>query len=215
MEEPDEEDQLEEEVEGDESQDKSGELVDDVEETEDDPVCEPLLVILRTLGLESEEGHGAWVCDAEEAGDVGVTDAEHDEDDASNQAVAGNLTRRQRTYARSVQLRIRGSSIIFAASGGAIFPDPGGRIAAKIMKLAQSHTKFRRDKGTNALDMWVKEQGAKTIKEKEVQAQQRPAATSTGSNSQLRVVFNANEDAMVIDGWMDMEPHVGSCLFSL
>ena len=88
VEEPDEEDQLEEEVEWDESKDKAGELVDNVEESEYDPVCEPLLIVIGALRLESEEGHEAGVGDTEQARDVSVTDAKHYKDDASNQTVA-------------------------------------------------------------------------------------------------------------------------------
>ena len=95
VEQPDEEDQLEEEVEWDECQDESSELVDNVEEAEDNPVCEPLLVIISALRLESQEGHEAGVGNAEKASDVGIADAEHHEDYSSDKAVAGNLTWRQ------------------------------------------------------------------------------------------------------------------------
>ena len=78
VEEPDEEDELDEEVEGDEGQDEAGELVHNVEKAEHDPVGQPLLVVVSALGLESKEGHEAGVGDAEDASDVGVADAEHD-----------------------------------------------------------------------------------------------------------------------------------------
>ena len=78
MEEPDKEDELDEEVEGDEGQDEAGELVHDVEKTEHNPVRQPLLVVVSAFGLESEEGHEAGVGNAEDAGDVGVANAEHD-----------------------------------------------------------------------------------------------------------------------------------------
>ena len=88
VEQPNEEDELEEEVEWDECEDEASELVDNVENSEDNPVGEPLLVIVRTLRLESQEGHEARVGDAEQAGNVGVADAEHDEHNTGDEAVA-------------------------------------------------------------------------------------------------------------------------------
>ena len=49
VEEPDEENELEEEVEGDESENKAGELVHDIEESENNPVRQPLLVVVGAL----------------------------------------------------------------------------------------------------------------------------------------------------------------------
>ena len=46
VEEPDEENELEEEVEGDESQNEAGELVDDVKDAENNPVGQPLFVVI-------------------------------------------------------------------------------------------------------------------------------------------------------------------------
>ena len=95
VEEPDEEDKLEEVVEGDEAEDESSELVDDVEKTEDDPIRQPLLVVIFLLGLESKERHEAGVGDSEEARNVSAADATHNHDDTADDAVAEELLRRE------------------------------------------------------------------------------------------------------------------------
>jgi hypothetical protein len=52
VEEPDEDGELEQVVEGDEVEDEAGELVDHVEQTEDHPVGERLLVVAQTVRFE-------------------------------------------------------------------------------------------------------------------------------------------------------------------
>ena len=75
--EEDEEDELEEVVEGDVVEDDGGEMVDYGEEAEDDPVSEPLLLVSGAFGLEGEEAHDLGVDNTEHAGDVDLVEAEH------------------------------------------------------------------------------------------------------------------------------------------
>ena len=70
---------LQEEVEWDDSEDDSGELVEDVESAEAHPVSEPLLVVIEAFGLEGHEAHESWVGNTDDVGDVGLTDAEHNQ----------------------------------------------------------------------------------------------------------------------------------------
>ena len=67
-------------------------MVDNAEEAKRDPVGEPLLIVIGTLRFEGQERHEARVCDADQAGNVCVSNSEHDHDDASNQAIAGDLS---------------------------------------------------------------------------------------------------------------------------
>lgn len=67
MEEVDIESKFEEIVEGDEGKSESDEGVEDSAETVDDPIGEPLLVIISSLGLECLETH---VCGIEESNNV-------------------------------------------------------------------------------------------------------------------------------------------------
>ena len=78
---------LQEEVEWDDSEDDSGELVEDVESTEADPVSEPLLVVIEAFGLEGHEAHESWVGNTDDVGDVGLTDAEHNQDHHADEGV--------------------------------------------------------------------------------------------------------------------------------
>ena len=78
---------LQEEVEWDDSEDDSGELVEDVESTEADPVSEPLLVVIEAFGLKRHETHESWVGNADHVGDVCLTDAEHHQDHHSDEGV--------------------------------------------------------------------------------------------------------------------------------
>ena len=95
VEEPNEEDELEEVVEGDEAEEESSELVDDVEETKDDPIRQPLLIVIFLIGLEGEERHEAGVSDAKEARNVCASNSTHDHDDSTDDTVAENLLRRE------------------------------------------------------------------------------------------------------------------------
>ena len=78
MEEPDQEAELDEEIEGNKGKDEASELVQDVEQAEDDPVCQPLFVIISTVRLKGEERHEAGVSNAEQASDISVANSEHD-----------------------------------------------------------------------------------------------------------------------------------------
>ena len=87
MEEPDEEGELEEEVEGDELENEAGEMVDDIGDAKHNPVCEPLSIISCSVRFKCEERHEAWVCNAKNACDVGVSDTKHHENNASVECI--------------------------------------------------------------------------------------------------------------------------------
>ena len=57
MEEPDEEGELKEEVEGDELKDEAREVVDDIGNAKHNPVCEPLSIISCSIRFKCEERH--------------------------------------------------------------------------------------------------------------------------------------------------------------
>ena len=69
---------LQEEVEWDETQDDSGELVNDVESAKTHPVGEPLLVVIEAFGLKSHEAHECWVSNSNDVSDVSLANTEHD-----------------------------------------------------------------------------------------------------------------------------------------
>ena len=71
MEQPDQDRNLENVVEGNESEDEPGELVNDIEKAEDHPVSEPLLVVRSVMSLEGVEAHKYWIGNTEEVGDEG------------------------------------------------------------------------------------------------------------------------------------------------
>lgn len=79
--------QFQEVVEWNEGEDDAGELVDDVEGAEADPVGEPLLVVIKPFGLQGQEAHEGWIGNADEVGDIGGADAEHNGEDACGQGV--------------------------------------------------------------------------------------------------------------------------------
>jgi hypothetical protein len=80
VEQPDQDCQLQHIVEGDEVEDKARELVDHIEESEDDPVGQPLLIIFLTAAvLQSVERHEHGVRDAQECSENGLPDAKYDE----------------------------------------------------------------------------------------------------------------------------------------
>lgn len=87
VEEPDEDGELEHVVEGDEVEDEAGELVDHVEQTEDHPVGEPLLVVAQTVRFEGVEAHEHGVGNTQESSEDGLADAEHDEEHQADQTV--------------------------------------------------------------------------------------------------------------------------------
>ena len=95
MEQPDKHGKLEHVVEGDEVEDETSKLVNHVEETEDDPVGKPLLVIiLALLGLrllvvvlKGMEGHEHWVSDTEKCGDESLSNAKDHEKDEGSEGV--------------------------------------------------------------------------------------------------------------------------------
>ena len=81
------ESQLQEIVEWDELENHTGELVDHVEGSETHPVCEPLLVVINSLGLESNETHECWIGNPNDIGNVGLANAKHDEENSCNEGV--------------------------------------------------------------------------------------------------------------------------------
>lgn len=83
--EPEEEDGLEEEVEGEPVQEDIGEGLDDRNESVHGPVGQPLLVILLLGGLEGLEGTVGGVDEAEEVGEelAGKVEEDHQEDEGS------------------------------------------------------------------------------------------------------------------------------------
>ena len=74
-------------VEGDEVEYESGELVNHVEEAEDDPVGQPLLVISQPIGLQGVEAHENGVRDTQEGRQDGLANAEHHEEHEAREAV--------------------------------------------------------------------------------------------------------------------------------
>ena len=82
---------LQEIIEGNELEDDSGELVDNGEDTEANPVGEPLLVIILTFGLESNETLEAWIGNSDDLGDVSLSDSHHDEEHGDSETVSHNL----------------------------------------------------------------------------------------------------------------------------
>ena len=87
MEQVDQETQFQEVVEWNEGEDNTGELIDNVEGAEAHPVCEPLLVVLKAVGFQSQEAHEGWVSDTDEICDIGGADAEHDGHNSCGQSV--------------------------------------------------------------------------------------------------------------------------------
>jgi hypothetical protein len=87
VEEQDEDGELEHVVEGDEVEDEAGELIDHVEQTEDHPVGEQLLVVAQTVRFEDVEAHEHGVGNTQESSEDGLGDAEHDEEHQADQSV--------------------------------------------------------------------------------------------------------------------------------
>lgn len=87
MEKPHQEAELEEEVEGNEGENESSKLVQEIEQAEDDPIGQPLLIVVFALRLQSQKAHKNGVGNAQERRDVGRANAEHDEYDAKAETV--------------------------------------------------------------------------------------------------------------------------------
>ena len=52
-------------------------------------------------------------------------------------------------------------SVVFTKTGGAVFKDPGERIAKAMVARAEGVTGFKREKRVYVLDMWMRrEEGA-------------------------------------------------------
>jgi len=92
MEEVDQEAQFQEEVEWDELQDDARELVDDVECTEAHPVRKPLRVVIFSIRLKSNETHEGGVGNTHYIGDIRLSDAKHNEQHCSNEAILHQLS---------------------------------------------------------------------------------------------------------------------------
>ena len=58
---PDEEEELQEEVEGDQTKDERSKLIDDLEGSVNNPVSEPLFIVFNSAGFESTEAHKGGV----------------------------------------------------------------------------------------------------------------------------------------------------------
>ena len=72
-------------VEGNEVEDEASKVVENVEAAEDDPVGEPLLLLLIVvLAVQADEGLESGVRNSDQAGDVAATNAEHDAHDAED-----------------------------------------------------------------------------------------------------------------------------------
>ena len=76
MEKENQERELQHVVERNKVEDESSEVVEDIEGAEDDPVSEPLFLLLRVLLVESEERLEGGVGDADQTRDVAGADAE-------------------------------------------------------------------------------------------------------------------------------------------
>jgi len=99
MEQVDKEHELQAEVEGNEGEDDAGELVNNAENAITHPIRQPLLVVIRLLGLEGQETLKGRVANADEGRNVHVADAEHDESNTSVKSVRGE---RLSVHARGV-----------------------------------------------------------------------------------------------------------------
>ena len=88
----DQESKLQNVVEGDESEDNSSDLVENVEETKHDPVGQPLFVVISSFTFEGYEGHEGGVGHSHDVGDDGGTYAENHEEDSESEGVLEHLS---------------------------------------------------------------------------------------------------------------------------
>ena len=92
MHQPDEEDELQEEVEGDQAKDERSKLIDDLEGSVNNPVSEPLFIILNTAGFESTKAHKGGVKDADNSGNINLTNAKHNKSYSAVHGVVYDLS---------------------------------------------------------------------------------------------------------------------------
>lgn len=87
MEQVDEEAEFEEVVEGDDRQNDTCKLIDDIEAAETHPVCEPHLIVIEAVTFQSQEALEGRVRHAKRVHNVRLPNTKHDADDAAKQRV--------------------------------------------------------------------------------------------------------------------------------
>ena len=87
VEKPDKDGELEHIVEGNEVKDEAGELIDHVEQAEDHPVGEPLLVVAQAVRFERVEAHEHGVSHAQESRQDRLPDAEYHEKNQTDKTI--------------------------------------------------------------------------------------------------------------------------------
>jgi hypothetical protein len=95
VEEEHEEGKLEHVVEGDEVEDESSKVIDDLEASEHNPVGKPLLLLILVVLVEGKEGSEGGVRNSDKAGHVAGTNAEDDAGNAEGKGVAHELGLRE------------------------------------------------------------------------------------------------------------------------
>ena len=91
MEQEDEESKFEHVVEWNPVKNETREMINDVEDTKDNPVGKPLLLLLFIVRIETDEGFECRVCNSKEASNVACTDAEDNAYNTEDKAVLHEL----------------------------------------------------------------------------------------------------------------------------